>query len=103
MKTAYFVRKPRTIYDLRQPHLSEQEHKFEIVAETTLSAIGYENFSLDMLADRQFIEDNAPRTATGASMKCIFVHKRGKQDGILVVADYPRNPAFVSYAAYLAE
>ena len=48
MKTAYFVRKPRTVYDLRQPHLSEQEQHYEIVAEIVLSAIDYENFLLDM-------------------------------------------------------
>ena len=56
MKTAYFVRKPRTLYDLRQPHLVEQEQVFEVVAEIVLSAIDYENFSLDMVADSQFIE-----------------------------------------------
>lgn len=103
MKTAYFVRKPRTLYDLRQPHLVEQEQAFEVVAEIVLSAIDYENFSLDMVADRQFIEDNASKTAAGSIMKCIFAHGRGKHEGILVVADAPENPAFVSYAAYIAE
>lgn len=103
MKTAYFVRKPRTVYDLRQPHLSEQEQHYEIVAEIVLSAIDYENFLLDMVADRQFVEDNAAQTSVGSVMKCIFAHRRGKQEGILIVADTPQNPAFVSYAAYITE
>ena len=57
--TAYFYFRPRTVRDLRRPHLLESETEYEIVKTITLSGIDYENFSEDLLADRQFIEDNA--------------------------------------------
>ena len=57
--TAYFYFRPRTVRDLRCPHLLERETAYEIVKTITLSGIDFENFSEDLLADRQFIEDNA--------------------------------------------
>lgn len=65
MDTAYFVKHPRTIYDLQKPHLLNQERPYQIVSRVTLAAIDYENFITDMVADRQYIEDASPLCAAG--------------------------------------
>ncbi len=96
---AYFVKKPRTLLDLRKPHPVEWEQAFEVVISIRLSAIDYENFITDMVADRQFIEDNAGLCSKGEVWKCLLVQQRGSCDGILVM---PEDGCFVGYAAYLA-
>ena len=63
------------------------------------SAIDYENFITNMLADRQFIEDSADLCEKGEVWRCLLVQKRGCQDGVLVL---PEEGCFVGYAAYLA-
>ena len=94
---AYFIRTPRTVRDLRRPHLSEQEREFVIAKTVILSHIAYENFSEDLTVDRQFIEDNATRCAEGEIWKCLFVHERGHTEGIVMV---PEETAYVKWAAY---
>ena len=96
---AYFVKRPRVIEDLRKPHLVEQENLFMTVKTIKLSAIDYVNFITDMLADRQFIEDNAELCGKGEVWRCLLVQKRGCRDGVLVL---PEDGCFVGYAAYLA-
>ena len=96
---AYFIRSPRTINDLWYPHLLEQEHEYKIVKSIKLSKIAYENFTTDMLADRQFIEDNAVLCSEGTVWKCLFIHERGYNDGVLVI---PEMDAYVKWAAYIA-
>ena len=103
MRTAYFVYKPRTIDELKIPHLASQEKKYEVVAEKLLSKIDYENFITDMLADRQFIEESAPKCRNADVMKCLLVRGRGEEGGILVVANFPQAPVFVQWAAYISE
>ena len=98
MNTAFFIRHPRTIDDLRVPHLVSAERPYEIVREIVLAAIDYENFTTDMVADRQFIEDNAALCSEGETMRCLLVRQRGKTDGVLVV---PEDRAYVKWAAYL--
>lgn len=95
---AYFVRKPRAISELMTPHLIERERPYEIVETVTLAKIDYENFTTDMLADRLFIEDNAALCKRGTAWRCIFVHQRGRNDGVLVM---PEDACFVGWAAYL--
>ena len=95
---AYFVREPRSISELMTPHLIEWERPYEVVVTVTLAKIDYENFTTDMLADRKFIEDNAALCERGAVWKCIFVHQRGRNDGVLVM---PEDACFVGWAAYL--
>ena len=56
---ALFVERPRAIGDLMQPHLFEHGREYQIVKTIELGKMDYENFITDMLADRQFIEDNA--------------------------------------------
>ena len=54
---AGFVERPRRIEDLIAPHPIEKERPFRIVTSAELTAIDYESFIKDMVADRQFIED----------------------------------------------
>lgn len=95
---AYFVHRPRTYRDLIKPHLPEVERQYEIVKVINPSGIAYENFSEDMLADRQFIEDNTALCGEGDVLRCLFVRQRGKREGILVI---PERGAYVKRAAYI--
>ena len=99
-KTAFFVRTPKTVADLWRPHLAEQERSYKIVKTIILSGIAYENFSLDLLVDRQFIEDNAALCSEDPVWNCMFVHQRGRTDGILVI---PEMGSYVKWAAYISE
>ena len=97
---AYFVERPRRIEDLMVPHLIEKERPYRIVTEIQLSAIDYENFIADMLADRQFIEDHGRRCKKSEVWDCLLVRRRGQSDGILVM---PEDGNFVGCAAYYFE
>ena len=97
--SACFIRHPRTIGDLMQPHLHKHEREYQIVKTIELGKMDYENFITDMLADRQFIEDYADLCCVGSVWKCLFVHQRGKADGILIV---PTDDCYVKYAAYIS-
>ena len=94
---AYFVESPRRIEDLIVPHPIERERLFEIVKSVRLAKIDYENFVTDMIADRQFIEDNATLCSQGEAWRCILVQQRGSTDGILVM---PLDGCYVGWAAY---
>ena len=95
--TAYFVDFPRIASDLKVLHALDQEKPFTIVKTMSLSALSYENFCTDMLADRQFLEDYADLCEEGEIWKCLFIHKLGSKDGILVIPD----DCYVKWAAYL--
>ena len=97
---AYFVESPRTVNDLMQPHPIEREHAYEIVKQVKLAKIDYENFITDMVADRQFIEDNANLCSKDEIWRCILVQQRGQTDGVLVM---PEDGCFVGWAAYYSE
>lgn len=96
-ETAYFVKHPRILDDLKAPHFAEAEEPYEIVKEVTLAKIDYENFVTDMLADRAFLEDF---DADGSTLKkCILVKQRGNQtEAVLTV---PTAAGHVQYAAYI--
>lgn len=98
--SAYFVKLPFAVDDLKKPHNPMDEQRFVIVKTVDLAQIDYENFITDLCVDRQFIEDNAEvmRIADG-EYQCIFVRQKGKSDGILVMSD---GNDFPKYAAYLA-
>lgn len=100
--TAYFVRCPSTIEELKKAHLIERERSYEVAKEVILSAIDYNNFITDMVADRRFLEDNAALCSEGETMKCLFVHQRGKQDGVLAVPA-PKHTCFVKWAAFVTK
>ena len=90
-----FIRHPRTIGDLMIPHLLEQERQYEIVKTVELEKIDYENFITDMLADRQFIEDNAALCSRGEIWKCLLIRQSGQTGGVLVM---PESGCFVGWA-----
>ena len=95
---AYFVERPRTIEDLFKPHPIESERPYEIVKTVSLAGIDYENFITDMVADRQFLEDNADLCRKdGSVVQCLLVKRRKTKDGVLVVPD----EAWVDIAALL--
>ncbi len=97
---AYFVERPRVIEDLIQPHLFEHGREYQIVKTIKLGKMDYENFITDMLADRQFIEDNAGRYSQGEVWQCLLIRQKGRSDGVLVM---PENGCFVGWAAYYAD
>ena len=94
---AYFVESPRIIEDLKGPYPIEQEMQYEIVKTVKLAKIDYENFITDMIADRQFIEENAALCAQGGVWRCLLVQQRGRTDGVLVM---PVDGCYVGWAAY---
>lgn len=103
MSTAYFVKYPRNAEEVRQPHDIRAQKPYEIVKTIPLSSIDYENFVTDLLADRQFLEDNAHLCAAGNPMRCLFVHCESCAVGLLVVPDTAYEPAHVKFAAYISE
>ena len=94
---AYFVESPRIVEDLMAPHPIEREQRYEIVKAVKLTKIDYENFITDMIADRQFIEENVALCAQGGVWRCLLVQQRGRTDGVLVVPD---DGCYVGLAAY---
>ncbi len=78
-------------------HLTDAERPYRVVAEVVLSAMDYENFVTDMMVDRQFIEDFGQACRRGDIWDCLFVHRRGRADGVLVI---PEDGCFVGWAAY---
>lgn len=94
---AYFVERPRRREDLIAPHLIEKERPYRIVNEVTLSAMDYENFISDMLADRQFIEDYGRSCKRAEVWDCLLVRCRKYPDGVLLM---PEQGCFVAWAAY---
>ena len=96
---AYFVSFPRILLDLQKPHLITSEQPYKIVKTVSLGKMDYDNFCSDMVADRQFIEDYADLCCVGPVWKCLFVHQRGKTDGVLIV---PTDGCYVKYAAYIS-
>lgn len=98
--SAYFVKLPFTVDDLKKPHHTKDERRFRIVRTVELAQIDYENFITDLCVDRQFIEDSAEvmRIVDG-EYQCVFVRQKGKTDGILVMSE---GEVFPKYAAYLA-
>ena len=100
--TAFFVETPQMIDDLWVPHLVERERPYEVAKQLRLSKIEYENFVTDLLADRQFIEDNADLCSEGEVWRCLLVQQRGRaDDGVLVMP--AEDKCHVKWAAYYAE
>ena len=77
---AFFVDFPRTIEDLKKPHDIRLEQEYEVVKTIKLGSMDYENFITDMVADRQFIEDNYTLCSVGKVWKCLLVQARGKKE-----------------------
>lgn len=97
---AFFVRRPRTIRELWSPHLLEKERPYEIIRTVRLSAVAFDNFAEDMLADRAFLEDGGEVCARGVRWKCVFVFSSAREGGVLVV---PERGCFVGWAAVIPD
>ena len=93
---ADFVYSPRTAEELLRPHDLNSEKPYQIVRTVSLSAMSYENFITDMVADRQFLEDHADLCSEGEVWRCILVRQRGQSGGVLVVPD----GCYVKFAAF---
>ena len=96
----FFVERPRRLEDLIIPHPVEEERLYRVAAEIRLSAMDYENFVTDLLADRQFLSDHGSRCRRGEVWSCLLVRRRGKEDGVLVM---PKDGCFVGCTAYYCE
>ena len=96
---AYFVDFPRTIEDLRRLHDVRLEQEYEVVKTISLAPIDFENFITDLVADRQFIEDNYRLCSEGEVWKCLLVRSDGSKHGVLVM---PGDVRYVKYAACVA-
>ena len=98
--TAFFVERPRRMDELMRPHLPEWEREYEVVKTIRLSRIDYENFMTDMVADRQFLEDNASLCSkNSAIIRCLEIQCKGSKERVLVVPD----GAWVEIAAIYAK
>ena len=93
--TAFFVKKPARIGDLRQPHFAAAEQPYRIVKKVRLKAIDYENFITDMYADRWFIERYG--ALCREPDQCLLIQCYRRKDGVLVK---PQGESHVGYAAY---
>ena len=91
---AYFFFEPRRIDDLTQSNPKGNWLEYRIVKTICLSRIEFENFSTDLLADRQFIEDNIGFCQEKGD--CLLVTDRQRSTELLIV---PWHGCFVRYAA----
>jgi hypothetical protein len=91
---AFFVFRPRTVSDLSIGTTGGKWRECRIVKTVRLSRMDYENFTTDLLVDRQFIEDSAPLcTAPG---DCLLITGKQQQQELLVI---PWQGCFVRHAA----
>ena len=90
--TAYFLRNARRVDDLedfRKESVRKRIKPKQYITEKViaLSKIDYENFTTDLLADRQLIADNTHLMFVDVNniWHCLLVLEKGKEDiGILV-------------------
>ena len=91
---AWFVFRPRRAEDLTVRNPEGKWMVYHIVKTICMSRIDYENFTTDLLADRQFIEDAAALCTKQGD--CLLVTTSTQQPGLLIV---PWKGCFVRYAA----
>ena len=84
-QTAYFIRRPRRIEELRAEE-NGRRRPYRIVSSLRLDGMDYENFVTDLLADRAFLEDVPACGEDGKVLCCLRVSCPGRED-ILVVPD----------------
>lgn len=97
--TAFFVKHPFRIEDLKVPHRVEMRKRFTVVGTALLSKIDYENFIADLCVDRPFIEENKElcRVDKDGVWHCLLVQRRGRSDGVLVMPDGRNYPKYAAY------
>ena len=84
-QTAYFIRRPRRIEELRDFGIG-MLRPYRIVSTVCLGGMDYENFVTDLLADRAFLENVPGFGEEGPLIRCICVTCRGR-DSVLVLPD----------------
>jgi len=92
---AYFVERPRTAWDLFRPHLPERELAYEIKEKIRLKTIDFDNFSYDMLADRQFLEESTCVHTQKEPLNCLLVYCPRRDYALLITT----KDAYVVWAA----
>lgn len=96
--TAWFVKHPKRVEDLKQPHALTAEQPFEVVGNVKLDWIDYENFAGDLRADRAFLETYCLTAKEGIPMRCVLVGCDTRPEQLLIV---PERGCYVKYAAIL--
>lgn len=98
-RTAYFVKLPFRLEDLKRPHLISDEKSYVVEKTITLAVIDYENFVTDMTVERWFIEENRSQCRVDANglWHCLLVRRRSSLDGVLVMSDGRDYPLWAAY------
>ena len=91
---AFFVFRPRSVEELTFENPNGKMREYRIVKSICLSQIDHQNFATDLLADRQFIEDNAALCVEQGD--CLLVTNRRRELELLII---PWRGCFVKYAA----
>ena len=84
---AHFVRRPGRLEDLEVLHPLEAERPCRVVGEVVLGDMDFRNFTTDLYADRDFLEEYAPLCGMGEVWTCILVRCAGERKGILAVPE----------------
>ena len=91
---AYFVFRPRRMEDLTLGNADGTWREVEIVGTVLLKKLDFEIFANDLLADRQFIENNANLCQNPDD--CLLVTTRARTDELLII---PWKHSYVRFAA----
>ena len=84
-QTAYFLRRPRRIEELRAEE-DGRRRPYRVISSLRLGGMDNEIFVTDLLADRAFLEDVPGCGEDGKVLCCLRVSCPGRED-ILVVPD----------------
>ena len=95
-QTAYFIRRPRRAEELRAEE-NDLRRPYQIVKTLRLSAMDYENFATDLLADRAFLENVGGCGEEGGLVRCLCVCCPGRES-ILVLPDGTGHVALAALA-----
>ena len=95
-QTAYFIRWPRWIEELRAEE-NGRRRPYRIVKTSRMGAMDYENFATDLLADRAFLENADGCGEEGGLVRCLCVCCPG-WESILVLPDGAGHVALAALA-----
>lgn len=96
---AFFIGKASRIEKLKVLHLLKQEVPFFVEKRITLPKEEYENFINDLGVERQFIDDHKElcRVDQKGVWHSIFIRRRGRTDGVLVMSRGTDRPLYTAY------
>jgi len=97
--TAFFVKHPFRIEDLKVPHRYETRKRFVVVKTIELSKIDYDNFVADLCVDRIFIEENKGlcHVTEDGVCRCLLVKQRGQSDALMEIPDRRDYPKYAEH------